>query len=199
MSHEDVALFGYLGGILDGEGSIGISGYQVSNYAQGKHGKYYQIIVGIGMQNRIPLDLFAATFKGSFPVRQDTIYRIAYSSRKAAKMLKVLLPHLRVKRPQAELALQFQSLRKIRGHAYTPSERDRDAAFHALMQQLNRRDAQAFYDQNRVNSAKVPLRYRKDNAERSSSGTIPEDVIVRAVVEHERQQSFFWLGGEENV
>lgn len=198
MSQKDVATIAYLAGIIDGEGSIGISGYQVSNYKQGKHGKYYQIIMSVGMQNRAPLDLMSETFPGSFTVRQDTIFRIAYSSRKCGTVLRELLPYMRVKKPQAELALLFQSLRKLRGRAYTPEERSRDAAFHQLMQELNRRDAQAFYDQNGINSVKVPLRYRKDNAERSSSGTVLEELLAEQQAVADRQL-LFWTEGEENV
>ncbi len=58
-------------------------------------------------------------------------------SRKAASFLKLFLPYLQIKRPQAELALAFQE-RKIKGHTSHKSI-ILDQADKILMTQLNRK------------------------------------------------------------
>lgn len=95
----------YLAGIFDGEGCITINQNQ-------KGYKLECLLVTAG--SYIP-NLFQFTFGGSLRKRKQNTdkrwhdyYRWQISSRQALSFLKVITPYLRLKKPQAELAIKFQ-------------------------------------------------------------------------------------------
>jgi len=99
---EDLA---YAAGLIDGEGSITIC----------RAGKgYHNVRVSICMSDGIAVPWLHRTFDGNFYEQRtakqpDRIYRRwEVYNKKAEVFLRLILPWLRVKRPQAELALKFR-------------------------------------------------------------------------------------------
>lgn len=101
----------YLAGILDGEGHIGMTTITV--------GRSYTVKISLGMSDfQIPL-LFKETFGGNVYYKDKQSYwnpkwkpqaLWSVKSRQAERVLIALLPYLRVKKVQAELALEYMSL-----------------------------------------------------------------------------------------
>lgn len=138
-------MLNYFAGILDGEGSISIG--KARWRKNGLEYRYCQVQLYVRMQNRTPLDLFAQRFGGT--VRQNPhTYTLSWSTHKAGEVLRALLPHLQVKRPQAELALQFLS---------DPARRDWETGlrYRQRMMELNAHDSRVFYEM-RANSGNGP-------------------------------------------
>lgn len=131
----------YLAGILDGEGSISIG--KARWRKNGREYRYCQVQLYVRMQNREPLDLFAQRFGGTVKQNPHT-YVLSWSNRKAGDVLRALLPYLRVKKPQAVLALEFLS---------DPARRDWETGlrYREKMKELNAHDARVFYEM-RANS-----------------------------------------------
>ncbi len=133
---ELVALHAYAAGIVDGEGSIGLE------RCGGKKFNRYAIRVIVGNTSEWLCQLLASSFGGSLylrvsknPKHQDCwIWSI--SSRKAADFLMLIMPYLQIKRPQAELALSYQSRRHHCG-IKTDNERVLDEADRILMKSYN--------------------------------------------------------------
>jgi hypothetical protein len=107
-----------MGGFFDGEGHISVS---KDNRPSGQ-----TYILEIGVTQRLEEPLLLFTHLGG-NVHFDTytsatgIYRWRLAARKASAALEILLPHLRVKHAQAELAIEFQNRR-----TRIAAERDRD-------------------------------------------------------------------------
>jgi hypothetical protein len=110
MAKTDLA---YAAGLLDGEGTIFIcrqkatakGAISVSHYIQvsivNTHKptiEWTQKLLGIGK--------IIQTNQGKKP-----LYRIAFYSKEAIKVLKILLPYLKIKREQALLAIEFDKVR----------------------------------------------------------------------------------------
>lgn len=101
----------YLAGIIDGEGCIRIA------KLSGKHYSPYAPCVNCGMTNPAAIELLHATFGGSIrwawpsgknaspckPLR----YWYLNGTESVARALRLLYPHLRVKKAQATLLLDF--------------------------------------------------------------------------------------------
>lgn len=65
------------------------------------------------------------------------------TSNKALEFLEMLCPYLRLKKPQAELAITFQKARRGKGYALTEKERAVAEAQRILMGKFNKRGVQA--------------------------------------------------------
>lgn len=114
----------YLGGFFDGEGSVGI--YNTSNRRRATRG--LQMKVCISQTDPTFLKEVQAQFGGTLLVCRPkaatvrTCWQWTASSLIAAAFLRAVLPYLKQKRGQAELALQFQAelAKQSRGHAVAP-------------------------------------------------------------------------------
>lgn len=105
MKRVDLA---YLAGFFDGEGCISI----------GKHrnnGKdFYELHILVAQKSRWILEWFKFNFEGKIfkhkkpEGRQSEWFTWQVAAVKAASALKVLLPYLKLKKAEAELALKFQ-------------------------------------------------------------------------------------------
>ena len=95
----------YAAGFFDGEGSIGI-------YKKAGMRSSYQLRVTTAQKDRRPLAALQTEYGGhlSKPLKSG-VSRLIMHSTGAADFLWDLLPHLIVKKEQAELALSFQSRR----------------------------------------------------------------------------------------
>ena len=127
----------YLAGVFDGEGYTGIE----------HNTKGWTLNVSVRTAGRTLPQLFANRFGGT--LRYDTKKIDGYqywnwqlSDNKALNFLELVVPYLKVKKPQAEVAIGFQ-IRKAanRGRGstrLTPEEIDRREGEKALMKQLKR-------------------------------------------------------------
>jgi len=114
--HDDprqAALYGYLAGILDGEGTLRICKMKPNPKFHVKDTRYTTYI-SVGMVDKEPIDLLAKHLGGSVRIERAPsdgrrpIYRWVVSGRRCVfRALCLVLPYLRVKRPQAEILLDF--------------------------------------------------------------------------------------------
>jgi hypothetical protein len=105
----------YIAGFLDGEGSICI--------VKSK-GQYY-LQIDIVNTNSEVIDFVFKTLKlgGIYENRRQkrkVLYRWVAKSKIAEKALRLLLPYLKVKKEQAEIGLEFQSIMQRFGRKKTP-------------------------------------------------------------------------------
>ena len=137
MKKTDLA---YVAGIIDGEGWICIKNTKTSA----------SVKVGVGNTNEWLICWLQFSFGGSVCVKKKWIanqkqqWGWDLSTRQASEFLKLILPYLRIKRPQAELALKFQARRKYRGggtnaRRMTEEERALDQSDKILMHKYNKR------------------------------------------------------------
>jgi len=103
----------YAAGLFDGEGYVRIARWQKPNSPHIR----WQVMAGIGMTHRPVIEALAAAYGGSLhnnrhDLRSDK-NRIQFgwvvASQIAASFLRRVLPHLIVKKDQAELALKLQA------------------------------------------------------------------------------------------
>ncbi len=153
MTDLDLA---YAAGIIDGEGTIGITELVPSartrdNGTSLRKSAQHRIYVAVSMTDAgIPMWLHA-TFGGNIqhvPARQahhKSSTRWSMSSQRAAAFCEVVAPFLRLKRSQAELAVEFYRKhlgRSFQGSAGIPhDELAARRTFVAQIHTLNRRGA----------------------------------------------------------
>jgi len=105
----------YTAGIIDGEGCIGI----YSHKNKSKRGFTYDLIVSVWNTNPWLVQWLKMQYGGSALPRNQAWeeanpnrkqqWKWAIYQNKAADFLRLILPYLQLKRPQAELAIAFQS------------------------------------------------------------------------------------------
>lgn len=114
MKMDKKSRIAYAAGIIDGEGYIGIKVYKPSKNNGTINYTYLPRIV-IKMNSGEIMDFFHGTFGGAVNLvpQRDTGYFPGFvwerSGSSAAKVLKQLLPFLRIKKKQAEAAIRLQS------------------------------------------------------------------------------------------
>ena len=104
-------LYSYLAGLFDGEGTIRINaGRNIKSYTNTR----YSPAISIGMSDEKVIKLISKTFKGKVNINREcvlnrkTMYRWGTSGRnRVSEILKILLPYLKVKKPQALLVIKF--------------------------------------------------------------------------------------------
>lgn len=100
----------YLAGFFDGEGCIHVSKCKRSDRKNDRF--QYQLRIQISQKNREPLDKLVAGWGGGiYDIKSKGMYSWQLHSRKAERFLEAILPFLRDKAEQAELALIFQANR----------------------------------------------------------------------------------------
>lgn len=139
MKRTDLA---YAGGILDGEGSINL----VHSSPRNRHltGEMYAQ-VGLTNTDERLIRWFQVEFGGSIaverpgrnPLSKKTLWRWVLSRRQASEFLKLIVPYLWLKRPQAELAIRFQARKRVGAPKKTEGQLAVEAAEHMLMSQMN--------------------------------------------------------------
>jgi hypothetical protein len=124
----------YLAGFVDGEGCISVAT---------RLGKYLTPTVQVSNTNQAILEYFLSKFGGTIDVRRDTrptrkqcnTWRVA--GNEARIILRKLLPYLRVKAPQALLALEY--VPKGSGYRLTQDDQMRIPIIISQMRKLNQR------------------------------------------------------------
>jgi len=107
----------YTAGIIDGEGSIGIHWHKSkSRHSLG----YYGLRVTVGNTNPWLIQFLKFNFGGSITVRHrlNPVWKDAWHwtiyEKQAMNFLKLVVPYLQLKKPQAELAIVFQQTKRKR-------------------------------------------------------------------------------------
>lgn len=136
----------YIAGFFDGEGCICIG---KARKQPGYRNPIYTLYISIANTNRDVIDFIQSVFPASAVSRKrkepkphwKTIWVWNCSARQARKFLTFVLPYLRVKFQQAELALEFQELksRTGRSHKLTDGELAAYEDYHKRMRELNRK------------------------------------------------------------
>ncbi len=136
----------YLAGLMDGEGHIGIT---LARFRPNGEYRTHVVIVTIASTHLETLRWVRETWAhGTLVVRQQPKQRVPignlrWSSLAAVPVLQDVLPYLRIKAPQAKLALQFAAelgMRISRTRAMTESEWNQREELRVAIRQLNRPD-----------------------------------------------------------
>uniref|UniRef100_A0A6M3L512 Putative HNH homing endonuclease n=1 Tax=viral metagenome TaxID=1070528 RepID=A0A6M3L512_9ZZZZ len=108
----------YAAGIIDGEGNIGV--YSNRNKAA-TFGLVYRMLVQVGMCEIGSVLFLKEIFGGSLTMQKPTSssrrqrFHWCISTQQACIFLEAILPYLKIKQPQALLAMEFQERKKPRG------------------------------------------------------------------------------------
>ena len=96
-------ILAYTAGFFDGEGSINITKRMRKHW-----NPEYTLNIAMGQKDGKTLDWIKDNFGGNvYLVKRDGSFFWAISNKNAYEMLKILLPFLQYKKPQAELAIKF--------------------------------------------------------------------------------------------
>jgi len=114
MKKTDLA---YTAGIFDGEGSIGITRHKSKSC---KRGYSLELCVQVTSSDEWLCAwlkfAFGSSLSHSVNNAGNPMWHWILGDRKASDFLTLILPYLKLKRPQAELAILFQSRKKYGGH-----------------------------------------------------------------------------------
>jgi hypothetical protein len=119
----------YIAGFFDGEGCIS---------AVADRRGYVSVRLNISQKFDIPLLFIQARFGGNIRWHRGTVWHWEAYGDAALNMLRALLPYLMLKRPQAELAIEFLAARNGPGQHYTPGQRKRRLALATEISALKR-------------------------------------------------------------
>ena len=141
MNKQDLI---YAAGIIDGEGWVGI---RRKKGRRNKSRAYsYAIGVSVGMANDIIPQWLCLIFGGTVHKRKTNqanrqeAWQWQIEHKTALGFLKMILPYLKLKIPQAKLAIEFQENVKLRQYKYHPKTEEELAVEEAqavLMHSLN--------------------------------------------------------------
>jgi hypothetical protein len=146
----EVAILAYIAGIVDGEGSIMIQrqcseSFMAQRAERGCFHPHYAVGVRIGMCERVALDLIVDEL-GIGKVMEEKPYHhkrpmfrwMIRAKEDVVKFLQLILPYLRVKKKQAELAIKFmEEWVSFNGIRLTPEILAQREAAWAEMRKLN--------------------------------------------------------------
>jgi len=137
---EEAIKLAYVAGLFDGEGSIFI-GKQKTD--RNKSGLLFRLHIEMCNTNELAVRRMQLYFGGSVYERyadldtRRTLWSWQLRGQMALEFLKVISPYLRIKKPQAELAIEFQSRQRL--GRYTQSHTNvLDEANQILMSQMNK-------------------------------------------------------------
>lgn len=118
MNDTDLA---YAAGIIDGEGTILITHYKERPNRQAG----YRVVVEVGMcDSAVPMWLYAK-FGGRLKdyerpnIKHRRVYRWNNADSKAVEFLRLILPYLKTKKAQAEIAIEYQEIKLLNRTKYT--------------------------------------------------------------------------------
>ena len=137
---EDGLNLAYAAGLFDGEGSIFIGKVKTN---RNKSGLLFRLHIEMCNTNEPIVKWMQLYFGGSVYERyadtntRRTLWSWQLRGTKALEFLKIISPYLRVKKPQAELAMEFQS-RQILGRYTKVHTTILDEANGVLMSKMNK-------------------------------------------------------------
>lgn len=133
------ALLAYVAGIIDGEGTICISRRKKGNKIWN-----HTLFVQVSNTQEWLIEFLKLQFGGNTDYRKAhdnarESWRWTAHTREASSFLRLILPYLQLKRPQAELAIEFQKRRNPIGKHLTKEQRVLAEADAILMKSMNQR------------------------------------------------------------
>jgi hypothetical protein len=136
MKKADLA---YAAGIIDGEGCITIT----PQHYQKRPNISFTLRVVMGNTNEGVCQWFKFVFGGHYNFLHKTkggkpFWQWGVSSQKAMEFLRLIIPYLKIKRSQAELAIKFQLAKKQQGGHKPEEEWLIEKAQQMLMQGMNK-------------------------------------------------------------
>jgi hypothetical protein len=135
MKKTDLA---YIAGIIDGEGCIYIE--------RGKKGRGFQLSVSVGSSDKCLCELLKFSFGGCvYQMKSKTLpmWKWEIRTRQAGQFLESILPYLRLKQPQAEIAIKFQKARHtVNWQRKTDEEKAVEEAQYILLRNLKQKRRQ---------------------------------------------------------
>jgi len=127
----------YTAGIMDGEGSIGIARHKSKSC---KRGYTLELSVQVTSSDEWLCQWLKFAFGGSLSHSINNagnpMWHWIIVARKASEFLKAISPYLRLKRPQAEIAIQFQDAKRHR-QSKTDEEAAIEEAQRIVLQQMH--------------------------------------------------------------
>lgn len=123
----------YLAGFFDGEGCISILKYSKNS----KWNASYFLQAQIGQKYGSTLDWVKENYGGNVYKKRDQTWIV--TNFKAYEFIKLLMPYLRYKKPQAELAIKFYEERILgakRKHASHPHSQEEIAKREEMLKQM---------------------------------------------------------------
>lgn len=122
----------YFAGFFDGEGSINITTRQRKHFSV-----EHSMSISIGQKDGATLDWIKENVGGRiYIVKRDNTYFWTASNREAERILKLLLPYLQYKKPQAETALSFYLSKKSSRKPVKSSEIERRNSIREKLKEL---------------------------------------------------------------
>lgn len=134
----------YMAGIVDGEGCIAIERFR-NQPSRNPPSYCYRLKIRIGNTNQGLIEYLRLSLGGSVKTvkprteRDKEAWEWYTAGEPAVEYIKLLLPYLRIKRPQAELGIKFQSRKRGRGYHLTGNQRALEEADWLLAKSLNKR------------------------------------------------------------
>jgi len=139
----------YLAGFFDGEGNVCIAKHFRGELDRQKNPSYkLQIVIG-STDRSVLLEFHEKTQLGNICIQRPSyknakaLYRWQMGSRNAKEFLEALLPYLRIKRQQAELAIAFQNYQdskyKVFGEECSTEDIQLKEAIKKTISELNQR------------------------------------------------------------
>ncbi len=136
MKNLDLA---YTAGIMDGEGSIGIAKHQSKSC---KRGYTLELCVQVTSSDEWLCQWLKFGYGGSLSHSINNagnpMWHWIIAARKASVFLKLMHPFLKLKKPQAELAILFQDAKRYGGHK-TDKQWAVEEAQRIVLQNMHRR------------------------------------------------------------
>ena len=133
-------ILAYTAGIIDGEGSIRISRQKRNACRSGSEYNFEIVVVN---SNEWLIQWLKMQYGGYIyrahllPPRKDC-WRWVLRSNNGASFLKLILPYLNLKKPQAGIAIKFQKRRRRGGYLTNKELTDQETSFN-LMRNLNKK------------------------------------------------------------
>ena len=135
MKRTDLA---YTAGIMDGEGSIGIARYKSKSC---KRGYTLELNVQVTSSDEWLCQWLKFGFGGSLSHSINNagnpMWHWIIAARKASEFLRLIKPYLRLKSPQADLAIKFQDAKRYRP-SKSPEEMAVEEAQRIVLQNMHR-------------------------------------------------------------
>ena len=115
----------YLAGFFDGEGYVGIS----SDHPKWKKGGvYYRLRINVTQKNPVVLLKLKSIYGGTLHQGKDGVWKWYADGKMGCCFLSDILPFLQIKKQQAELAIEFQSLNLGKTKTVIQKERQKQIA-----------------------------------------------------------------------
>jgi len=133
-----------MAGFFDGEGCIRINKRIRGTYTE------YSVFITVGQKDGAVIDWIVETFGGgSYLIKRDGSYVWTATNKIAHETLKKIVPYLKYKKPQAEIAIDFIEGRN-NGKKTSPEEKKRREALIQKMNQEKNKYTKSIYCRTKV-------------------------------------------------